>query len=160
SRRAYDHQLFAIARIPFKEELFYHAADALARVIRLVSQPARKVLVVDADNTLWGGVVGEDGPDGVDLSDNGAGEAYRNFQLFLLDLRRAGMLIALCSKNEPEDIWSVFARREMRLKKEHLATYQIGWQAKSQALLAIAEELNLAVNSLIFIDDNPVEIAE
>jgi FkbH-like protein len=158
--RSYDPRLFTLARIPFSDELFQCAGESLARLIALSRQPARKVLVVDADNTLWGGYVGEDSPEEIDLGDSGPGEAYRAFQSFLLELRRAGLLLALCSKNDESDVWQAFARPEMRLQKSHLAASRINWQAKSQNLREIAEQLRVGADSLILIDDSPVEIAE
>jgi FkbH-like protein len=160
SKTAYNDRMFAIAKIPFTEECFRAAGERLAQLIRLSRRAARKVVVVDADHTLWGGVVGEDGPDGVDLRDGGPGEAFRSLQGFLLELRRAGMLLALCSKNHEADVWAVFDRREMRLKQHHLAAWRIGWQPKSEVLRQIADELGLGVDSLVLIDDNPAELAE
>jgi FkbH-like protein len=118
------------------------------------------VLVIDADNTLWGGFVGEDSPQGIDLGDSGPGEAYRAFQSFLLELRRSGLLLALCSKNDESDVWHSFSRPEMLLKKSHLAAWRINWQAKSRNLSEIAEQLRVGTDSLVLIDDSPVEIAE
>jgi FkbH-like protein len=160
ANRSYDPRLFTLARIPFSDELFRSAGKSLARLIVLTRQPARKVLVVDADNTLWGGYVGEDSPEDIDLADSGPGEAYRAFQSFLLELRRAGLLLALCSKNDESDVWQVFARPEMRLKKSHLAAWRVNWQAKSKNLRELADQLGVSTDSLIFIDDSPVEIAE
>lgn len=160
TERAYDWRLMISARIPFSEEAFNRIGQRIARLILLSLKPARKVVVVDADNTLWGGAVGEDGPHGIDLRDNDRGEAYRNFQSFLLELRRAGALLALCSKNDEADVWEAFARREMRLKKEHLSAWRINWQAKSANLREIAAELHLGLDSFVMIDDNSAEIAE
>ena len=158
--RAYNPRLFALARIPFTEEFFSAIGERMARLICLSRKPAKKVAVVDGDNTLWGGAVGEEGAAGVDLGSNGPGEAYLAFQSFLLELRRAGMLLALASKNNESDVWEIFSRREMRLKKEHFAAWRIGWQSKSSGLREMAEELGLGLDSFVFIDDNPAEIAE
>ncbi|MCM3338076.1 HAD-IIIC family phosphatase [Paenibacillus sp. MER TA 81-3] len=158
---SYNEQLYFLARIPYTEEVFHAVGRSIAQLIVLSKSFPRKLIAVDADNTLWGGVVGEDGVDGIDLTDNGKGEAFKNFQNYLLELRRAGMLIAVCSKNAHEDVVEVFEkRREMRLKKEHIASWRVGWQPKSESLRQIAEELGLGLNSFVFIDDNPVEIAE
>lgn len=157
---SYNPRTQALAHIPFSEELFHQLGGRLGRLITLGRRSAKKVIVTDADKTLWGGIVGEDGPDGIDLGDNGPGEAHRDYQSFLLEMRRAGALLALCSKNEEADVWHVFARREMQLRKEHLAAWRIGWQPKSQMIREIAEELQLGPSSFVFIDDNPAEIAE
>ncbi|MGG0815883.1 HAD-IIIC family phosphatase [Paenibacillus alvei] len=159
--KSYNEQLYFLARIPYTEEVFHAIARNTAQLITLSKSSPRKLIAVDADNTLWGGVVGEDGVEGIDLADNGKGEAFKNFQSYLLELRRAGMLIAVCSKNAHEDVIEVFEkRREMRLKKEHIAAWRVGWQPKSESLRQIAVELGLGLNSVVFIDDNPVEIAE
>lgn len=147
--------------VPYSDELFQLAGVRMARLIQLSRQSARKVIVVDADNTLWGGVIGEDGAEGIDLqADSLAGASFLAFQSFLLECRRAGVLLTLCSKNDEADVWKAFARPEMRLQKEHLAAWRIGWQAKSASIREIANELSLGVNSFVFIDDSPIELAE
>jgi FkbH-like protein len=160
ANRSYDQRLFTLARIPFSDELFKYAGEGLVRLIGLSRQPARKVLVVDADNTLWGGYVGEDSPEDIDLGDSGPGEAYRAFQSFLIELRRAGLLLALCSKNDESDVWQAFSRPEMRLKKSDLAAWRINWHSKSKNLREIARQLRVGIDSLVLIDDSPVELAE
>lgn len=155
------HPIFeVVASIPYSEAAFCELGHQIARLVELSRRAAIKVLVVDADHTLWGGVVGEDGPDGIDLADNGPGEAFRAFQSYLLDLRHAGVLLALCSKNREEDVWNAFERPEMRLKREHLATWRVNWQAKSLNLLEMAAELGLGIDAFAMIDDNPAELAE
>lgn len=160
TEKAYNWRLMIFAHIPFSEEAFSIIGRRMARLILLSLKPARKVVVVDADNTLWGGAVGEEGPHGIDLRDNDRGEAYRDFQAFLLELRRAGALLAVCSKNDESDVWEAFARREMRLKRDHLAGWRINWQPKSISIREMAEELKLGLDSFVLIDDNSAEIAE
>ena len=160
SSHAYHPSLFATARIPFTEETFSTVGQRMARLIRLSREAARKVLVVDGDNTLWGGVVGEEGVAGIDLADNGPGEAYREMQAFLLELRRSGVLLALSSKNNENEVWEVMARPDMRLKREHLSAWRVNWQPKSVSLAEIAAELNLGLSSFAFLDDSPVELSE
>lgn len=152
--------LWATARIPYAEAAFARLGAQLARLIALSRLPARKVVAVDADGTLWGGVVGEDGPDGVVLGDRGPGAAHVAFQRYLLALREAGVLLVLASKNEEADVWAAFARPEMVLKREHLADWRIGWNPKSESLMAMAETLRLGLESFCLIDDNPAELAE
>jgi FkbH-like protein len=160
SASAYNRRLLALAHIPFTENVFHLVGTRLAQLLLLRTRPARKIVILDGDNTLWGGVVGEDGAMGVDLDANGPGASYVEFQAFLLELQHAGLLLALCSKNEEADVWEVFARPEMRLKRQMLATWRIGWQAKSTSILTIVEELKLGIDSAIYIDDNAAEIAE
>ncbi|GHO91082.1 methoxymalonyl-ACP biosynthesis protein FkbH [Reticulibacter mediterranei] len=160
SASSYNQRLLALAHIPFTEELFHLMSEHLARLILLSRRPARKVIVLDGDNTLWGGIVGEDGALGVDLNANGPGASYREFQSFLLELRRAGVLLTLCSKNEEADVWEVFARPEMRLKPEMLSAWRIGWQPKPASIRELADDLKLGIESFVLIDDNAAEIAE
>jgi FkbH-like protein len=121
----------------------------------------RKCLVVDLDNTLWGGVVGEDGVEGIDLGPNYPGNAYAEFQKLLLDLHRRGVILAIASKNNPADVDEVFAEhRFMVLKREHFASAQIHWESKRQSLVRIADELSIGLEHMVFVDDNPVECEE
>jgi FkbH-like protein len=160
SRNAADHRRMAAATIPYTEETFALVADRLARLVNLDRRGAKKVAVVDADNTLWGGVVGEEGAAGVDLSEQGPGMSYRSFQRYLLDLRRAGTILAVASKNNEADALEVFERREMALKVGDLAAWRINWDPKSANLIAMAEDLNLGTSSMVFIDDSAMERAE
>jgi FkbH-like protein len=157
-RAALDPRLFTTARVPYTEAAFHEVALQIARLLRLQYKGAKKVAVVDADNTLWGGVVGEDGADGIDLLDNGPGEAHRAFQGWLRELRRAGTIVALASKNNEEDLWPAFERREMVLKRDEVAAFRINWDPKPLNLSELADELNLGTASMVFIDDNPAEI--
>ncbi len=160
SRAVRDDRRFAAASIPYTEETFALTAQRLARLIRIQKKGSTKVAVVDADNTLWGGVVGELGAAGVDLADQGPGVSYREFQRFLVELGRAGMLTALASKNNESDAFEVFDRREMVLKKGDLAAWRVDWNPKSSNIGAMAEELNLGTASMVFVDDSSLEIAE
>ncbi|HSD64477.1 MAG TPA: HAD-IIIC family phosphatase, partial [Ignavibacteriaceae bacterium] len=115
-----------------------------------------KVIVLDCDNTLWKGICGEDGYDGIQITEN-----YKFLQNFLIEQFNSGKLICLCSKNNEEDIDSVFNnRQDMILKKDHIISARINWNSKSENLKSIISELNLSPDSFVFIDDNPVECAE
>lgn len=160
STRCLDQRRLAAATIPYTEEYFASVAAAVARLLELDRRGAKKVAVVDADNTLWGGVVGEEGASGVDLADQGPGVSYRQFQRYLLQLRRAGTIIAVASKNNESDALEVFDRREMELRVSDLAAWRINWSPKSSNLVELAEELNLGTSSMVFIDDSPLERAE
>ncbi|HTZ37732.1 MAG TPA: HAD-IIIC family phosphatase [Stellaceae bacterium] len=147
-------------RQPFSD-LFLHAAGRqIARLVMAARRPAKKCIVLDADNTLWGGVVGEDGIDGIQIGDEFPGSAYRDFQKLLLGWREQGLLLALASKNNEADVWEVFERHSgMVLRREHLSAWQINWLPKAQNIPLIARALNIGTDSLVFIDDNPMEIA-
>jgi FkbH-like protein len=160
SRNVLDHRRMAAATIPYTDELFAQVADRVARLLRIDRKGAKKVAVVDADNTLWGGVVGEEGAAGVDLGEQGPGMSYRSFQRYLLDLRRAGTILAVASKNNEADAVEVFDRRDMPLNVGDLAAWRINWEPKSSNLFAMADELNLGTSAMVFIDDSPMERAE
>jgi FkbH-like protein len=155
-----DWRRAAVARIPYREEVFAAVAERVERLVRLARKGAKKVVALDGDNTLWGGIVGEDGPAGVDLLDNGPGEAYREFQRYILELRRTGLLITVASKNNEPEFWEAFRRPEMVLACEDLAAWRINWNPKSVSVAEIAAELNLDTSSVALIDDSPVERAE
>ena len=121
----------------------------------------KKVLVLDCDNTLWGGVVGEDGVNGIQVGNDGIGRAYAMFQQSLLALESRGTLLALCSRNNPPDIEEVFARRvEMPLSRDRIVAAHIGWDPKPQGLRSLAETLSLGLDSFVFVDDSPTEREE
>jgi FkbH-like protein len=159
SAAAYDHRLDILAHVPYSRALLAAAGADLARAIRLAVQPARKAVVLDADGTLWSGAVSELGAAGIDLGP-GPAEAHVRFQEALLRLRQAGLLLALSSKNAETDVWAAFSRREMRLRREHLSAWRIGWQPKHQAITEIAGELHISPDAMVLIDDNPAELAE
>jgi FkbH-like protein len=118
----------------------------------------KKCLVVDLDNTLWGGVIGEDGIEGIQLGANYPGSAFVEFQRAVLDLYRRGVILAIASKNNPADVDAVFAgHRFMLLRKEHFAATEIHWEPKSDSLRRIAQELNIGLDHMVFADDNPAE---
>jgi len=131
----------------------------LARLIACGRGNTKKCLVLDLDNTLWGGVVGDDGVDGIriDPSDP-VGEAYVHFQKYLLALKERGVLLAVCSKNDEAIARSPFlAKSEMPLKLSDFAAFQANWDDKVTNLRRIADGLNIGVDSLVFFDDNPAE---
>lgn len=160
-RSSFDPRMNAMARIPYSAEALADWATALARSIAAQSRPPKKVLVLDCDGVLWGGVVGEDGAQGIALDDSPHGRAHLAVQEEALALYERGVMLALCSKNDAEDVWRVFdERNDMRLMRNHIACARINWLAKSENLAAIAEELNVGIDSLVLLDDNPAEIAE
>ncbi len=133
-------------------------ADAYARYIAPLKGMTKKCVVLDLDNTLWGGVVGEDGKDGIRLGDTSPGSEFVEFQEFLASLTRRGVLLAINSKNNPDDALEVIRSHEaMVLKEDVFSAVRINWKPKHENMLSIAQELNLGLDSLIFVDDNPDE---
>jgi thioester reductase-like protein/FkbH-like protein len=160
SARAYNQRMLAVARIPFSEEIFCIAGQRMARLVALGRRATTKTLVVTPDNVLWGGALGELGPKGVDLNEGGSGELYRQVQAFLLELRRAGVRIALCGGYTEPDVWETFARREMRLRQEDLAGWRLGSEPLSVALRALAEELQTDLENVVLITNSADAISE
>lgn len=134
-------------------------ARSLTSMVKAICGKSRKVLVLDLDNTLWGGVIGDDGADHIQIGGNPIGEAYTAFQQYCLSLRERGILLAVCSKNTEELAKSGFAHADSVLKLEHFSCFKANWEHKPANLLAIASELNLGLDSLVFVDDNPAERA-
>jgi len=145
-----------IARIPYTEEMFAALATMIARRAHTLSMPPYKVVATDLDNTLWRGICGEDGPAGVALD-----PPRKRLQEFLLGQRASGMLLAIASKNNFNDVLETFSTHpEFPLRLEHFAAWRIDWNPKPVNLASLAAELNLGLDSFIFLDDNPKECAE
>jgi amino acid adenylation domain-containing protein/FkbH-like protein len=153
----YDDQIAEeLGRIPYTPLFFTALATTVARKFHALRRPPLKVIALDCDQTLWSGVCGEDGPKGVAID-----AARQALQQFVLRQREAGMLLALCSKNNEEDVHAVFAEHpEMPLHAEHLTASRVNWRPKSENLRSLAQELNLGPESIVLIDDNPLECAE
>jgi FkbH-like protein len=145
-----------LGHIPFTPEGFAAIGSSAFRVFAGLRSAPYKVIVLDCDNTLWRGACGEEGATGVAVT-----PAFAALQEFMIAQAAAGMLICLCSKNTADDVWAVFDRNSgMKLARTHLAASRINWEPKSKNLHALAAELNVGLDSFIFLDDNPVECAE
>jgi FkbH-like protein len=159
--RVLDRKLFYLARMEWSPAFLPAVAGELVRHLVAARGLARKCLVLDLDNTLWGGVVGEEGAAGVRIGPGDPeGEAYLDFQRRVKALEERGILLAVCSRNNPADVQEVFAtRREMALRRDDFAAFDVSWDPKHEGLQRIAAELGLGLDSLVFLDDNPAEIA-
>jgi FkbH-like protein len=148
-----------------KQEIHPNAApfygDLVARLLAAAQGTSAKVLVLDLDNTLWGGIIGEDGLAGIALGQgSAAGEAFTEFQRYVHALGRRGIILAVCSKNEESNALEPFERHpEMILKRDDIACVMANWDDKATNLRAIAATLNVALDSVVFVDDNPAERA-
>ena len=132
--------------------------DQLARIAAASVGLSRKCLVLDLDNTLWGGVVGDDGIDGIHLGQGSpSGEAFLAFQRYATLLARRGIILAVCSKNDPSVAEAAFKHPEMALKRSDIAAFVANWEDKASNLRRIASMLNIGLDSLVFVDDNPAE---
>ncbi|MGK7932257.1 MAG: HAD-IIIC family phosphatase, partial [Microcystaceae cyanobacterium] len=152
----YDVNRDEIGHIPYTETYYTALGTAIARKIYALQLSPYKVIVLDCDNTLWTGICGEDGAQGIMIDSN-----RQSLQELLVEQQKAGKLLCLCSKNQEEDVWAVFEEHpKMPLQKEYLVDWKINWQAKSENIKALAKDLNLGLDSFIFLDDNPIECAE
>ena len=144
-------QAVALEALPL---LARHTAAVIAARLGLT----RKCLVLDLDNTLWGGVIGEDGLDGIQLGGDGAGEAFVAFQESVLALKDRGVLLAVASKNNEADVREVFERHPaMRIKLDDISAFAVNWEDKPANLRAIAQTLGIGLDALVLADDNPAE---
>ena len=126
--------------------------------IQSIENKRKKCLILDLDNTLWGGILGEDGLENLKIGDTYPGLAYLHFQEAILEAANAGVILAICSKNNEEDVMEVFEKHPFQIiKLNNISAHRINWQDKATNIQEIADELNIGLDSIIFIDDNPVE---
>jgi len=145
-----------VAHIPWNDSAWLAVATAISRFIDSKFRAPLKAIIVDCDNTLWNGVCGEDGPQGVRIESR-----HAKLQNMLLEQRSQGRLICLCSKNNADDVWNVFeSRSDMVLQRQHITAARVNWMPKSTNLFQLSRELNLSPDSFLFLDDNPLEIGE
>ncbi len=156
--RWHDAKKWLTVRLPMAAAHLNDMAREWLRFLHPLSGRIAKALVVDLDNTLWGGVIGEDGMDGIQLSAEHPGAYFQAVQRVLLDLYHRGILLAIASKNNPADAMEALERHPgMLLRPKHFAAMRIGWESKAKAMGEIAAELNIGIDALAFFDDNPVE---
>ena len=145
-------------RTPSLWSLYFEASKALSELIKSSYIPARKCIVLDLDNTLWGGILGEDGEENLKIGLTFPGVLYREFQFFLKGMRERGILLAINSKNNENDCLQFLRTSpEMFLKETDFSSCKINWKDKVSNMQEIAAELNLGLDSFVFIDDNPYE---
>ena len=152
----YDAEGDKLGHIPYTTVFFASLGTLIARKIYALRNRPYKVIVLDCDQTLWKGVCGEDGPSGIEID-----LPRRALQQFMVTQHDAGMLLCLCSKNNEEDVLEVFKlHAEMPLTRDHIISSRVNWRPKSENIKALSEELQLGLDSFIFIDDDPLECAE
>ena len=156
----FDPRLWYLTRCRLSGQAMKALAQSTVSLLRAWKGQTRKCVVLDLDNTLWGGVIGEDGMEGIALGEERIGLAFAEFQDELLNLSRKGILLVICSKNNEEDALAVFRQHpSMRLKETHFAARRINWQDKAANLRELAAELDLGLDSFVLIDDSPSERA-
>ena len=155
----FDHASYFMSKSGYSADALPMVCAAFARLIAASKGKVYKCLVLDLDNTIWDGVVGDDGYDGINLDPHDAvGEAYRYFQRYLLGLRERGVILAVCSKNDEQTAKEPFEKNpDMILKLSDIACFVANWDDKANNIKRIASSLNIGTDSLVFADDNPAE---
>ena len=160
-RNSVDPRTWYLFRQPYAESFLVEIGALCARIVIASRRGSMKCVAIDADNTLWGGVIGEDGIDNIRLGDEFPGTTYRDVQRFLKHLRGQGVFLAVLSKNNPEDVLNVFRSHDaMVLREDDISVFSVSWRPKSEGIVKIAEHLNIGVDSIVFLDDSAFEIAE
>lgn len=158
SEQGVDERCWQIGRAPIGRNALLPFGQEYGKFIRALHGKIRKCLVMDCDNILWGGVVGEGGPDGIQLGTSYPGSCYRTLQQEILNLHDRGVILALCSKNNESDVLEVLrSHPEMILREENFSTWQINWDDKATNITRIAQELNIGLDSVVFVDDSQFE---
>ncbi len=155
-----DHRYYYSSKAPYTVSFFKAYSEYVKPIIMAANGKAKKALIFDCDNTLWKGILGEDGFDHIDMStENRDGSIFHEIQSISIALSKQGVLIGLCSKNNPDDVEEVLiSHPDMLLRNEHIAVNKSNWSNKVTNLRQIAQELNIGLDSLVFVDDSPFEV--
>ena len=158
AQEVFDWKYWFISQMGMNPKFSKAFAEWFQRKLEEVALKRKKCLVLDLDNTLWGGVLGEDGIEGIRLGGNYPGKAFHSFQEALLELSKSGVILTVCSKNNEADVLEAWEKNPfMVLKKDSFATWRINWTDKATNIKELADELNLGLDSFVYIDDNPSE---
>lgn len=155
----YNPKLYYAGKIKFNQSVFKEAACDILAGINAIEGKSKKLLILDLDNTLWGGILGDDGKEGIKLgAPSMIGEAFLQFQQEICSLKNRGVILALASKNyEDNAIDAINTHPEMQLRMKDFSAWRINWNDKAQNIADIVKELNIGIDSVVFIDDNPAE---
>ncbi len=154
----HDEKLYYLAKMPFSTEALPAIAREVIGIVKAVMARIKKCVILDLDQTLWGGVIGDDGLEGIQIGELGIGHAFWEFQLWLKELTKRGIILAVCSKNDEEKAKEPFLKHpEMVLRLEDIAVFIANWEDKAENIKKIIETLNLGADSFVFLDDNPFE---
>lgn len=157
-RQFYSDKFWYLSNMPYSKEGLDCLLFEIERLLNTLFSERRKIIVLDLDNTLWGGVIGEDGLEGIELSNHKEGQRYYDFQRQLFEMKKRGLLLGLNSKNNYDDAMIAIQNHPyMILRDDDFAVKRINWNDKTDNMLEMIQEVNLSESSFIFIDDNPVE---
>lgn len=158
SKFLFDQRFWYTAKSPFSHDGFNQISKDLSEMLFSIFNKRSKCLVLDCDNVLWGGIVGENGVNGIKISNNGDSE-FTDFQKEVINLQKSGIILAICSKNNIQDVFEVFEKRkDMILKKNDFTVIKANWKNKADNILEISKELNIGLDSIVFVDDSKFEI--
>ena len=153
-----DWRFYYVSQMPWNPKLRKTFQEWFAKQIKVLEFKRKKCLVLDLDNTLWGGIIGEDGIDGIKIGGEYPGNSFLFFQQSLLELSKNGIILTVCSKNNESDVFEVWEKHpNIILTKDHFVNIKINWNNKADNIKQIANELNLGLDSFVFVDDNPTE---
>ena len=154
----YSNKMWYMSSMPYSRDGLNAVAAEIERALNAAFTARKKVIALDLDNTLWGGVIGEDGLDGIELSNHKEGQRYYDFQRQFLEMKERGILLAINSKNNPEDVETAIRKHPfMVLREDDFVSSKINWENKAVNLKAMETDLNITEGGFLFIDDNPVE---
>ncbi len=154
----YDASLYYNAKMTISMDALPYVAKAVVDVIKTIEGKIKKCLIMDLDNTLWGGVIGDDGLGGIEIGELGKGHAFWNLQRWIKQLKECGIILAVCSKNNEETAKEPFEKHEeMVLRLPDISVFVANWNDKASNIRLIQETLNIGMDSIVFIDDNPFE---
>ncbi len=154
----HDEKLYYIAKMPISTNLLPEVAKQVVDIIKALNGKIKKCVVLDLDNTLWGGVIGDDGLKSIQIGELGLGHAFSEFQMWLKELKNRGIILTVCSKNNEDIAKEPFEKHpEMVLRLEDISMFVANWQDKASNIRHIQETINIGMDSLVFIDDNPFE---
>lgn len=154
----FDDRMYHIAKMPVALECLPEVAKGVLDIIKAIDGRMKKCVIVDLDHTLWGGIIGDDGIENIQIGELGLGQAFSDFQMWLRELKKRGILLAVCSKNQEEIAKEPFVSlSDMILHLEDFSVFVANWKDKASNIRYIQEKLNIGMDSIIFIDDNPFE---
>jgi len=154
----YDEKMWYVSKNPYKMRYYINLSKEYAKYVKAIRGKRKKCIVLDLDNTIWGGVIGEEGINNIKLSETYPGKCYKDFQIEIKRLKKQGILLCICSKNNLKDTEEIFLKHpDMELAFDDFILKKINWNEKSENIIEIAKELNIGLDSMVFIDDSPFE---
>ncbi len=153
-----DWKFYYTSQFVINPKLAKEFKNWLSKQYDSINYKRKKCIILDLDNTLWGGILGEDGAEGIKIGNTYPGNIFSDFQNLLLEASKAGIILAVCSKNNEKDVLDLWKTHpDLILREEHFSAYKINWNNKAENIIELAKELNIGLESMVFVDDNPVE---